>query len=248
MSDSIVPSFPLMLLNAGPLTWTPYHQWNDRCLLSYRASRAACGGSLYYIPAYRKPRDQRNAPVRVHADAKGRWLLADDAAEPLLFAELHRYNYGYQSDLLIIYQPAHPLSEPGPKLEPVLERELWQDALALVISGALLSSGSDVMRVVVGEGVPPLPEEWGKAVTLHYLSRRVREATTAAPVHLVAQPVLEVIPAAWWAQEPGKGLSTQLGYIASRREALEGAARLKRKKPTPVRRKGLLRRLLFPKK
>lgn len=242
MSDSIVPSFPLMLINAGPLTWTPYHQWNDRCLLSYRASRAACGGSLYHIPAYRKPRDQRNAPVRVHADAKGRWLLAgDDEAEPLLFAELHRYNYGYQSDLLIIFRPHHGAAA-------VLEGESWQDAMSLAISGALLSSGSDVLRVVVGEGIPLMPEEWGRAMTLHHLSRRMREATAGAPVQLLAQPVLEVIPAAWWAQEPGKGLSTQLGYIASRREALDGAARLKRKKPTPVRRKGLLRRLLFPKK
>lgn len=243
MSDAIVPSFPLMLLNAGQISWTPFHQWNDRCLLSYKISREACIGSLYYIPAHRQPRFHQPSPAR--ADAKGRWVLLGETGEPLVFADLHRYNFGYQSDLLYVnFREASPD---------------WQEALAVLVSGVLLSSDSDVLRVVLvnaptlaADPALTLPAEWGKAVTLHHLSRRLKELAGAgtkgdeSALELLAQPALEVLPQDWWGREPGKALRSQMGYIERLGKAERMNEAAKRKKPTPVRRKSLLRRLFFP--
>lgn len=239
MSDAIVPSFPLMLLNAGQISWTPFHHWNDRCLLSYKRSREACIGSLYYIPAHRQPRFRQPSPARV--DAKGRWVLLAEDHQPLVFAELHRYNFGYQSDLLYV-----TFCEATPQ---------WQDALAVLISGVLLSSATDVLRVILvnaptlaAESSVALPAEWGRAVTLHHLSRRLKELTALAGsrLELLAQPAVEVLPQDWWGREPGKALRAQMGYIERRGLAERRDEAAKRKKPTPVRRKSLLRRLFFP--
>lgn len=238
MSDPIVPSFPLMLLNAGDITWTPYHRWNDSCLFSYKRSRLDCIGSLYTIPAHYRVRTNNYS---YHAslaapDAKGRWALMTDDEEPQIFADLHRYDFGYQSDLLFIHQVA-----------PVTP-ERWLAAAAVVISGAMLSSGTDVLRVVgVKDGETPAGLwGWGKKLTLHQLSHRMRELTAGRRLELSPKEVLEVLPQDWWQREPGKGLRPQLRYIELRRQHLDGEAAARQKKPTPVRRKGLLRRLFFP--
>lgn len=242
MSDPIVPSFPLMLLNAGAITWVPFHRWNESCLFSYKRSRLDCIGSLYSIPAHYRQRSNTYSYHQSHAapDAKGRWALVDDLEQPVLFADLHRYDFGYQSDLLYIHEAQPPKAGREPSD--------WLSAVAVVVSGAMLSSGSDVLRVVVvkeREGLEPF-WEWGKTLTLHQMNRRMRELTAKSSLALVPKQVLEILPHDWWEREPGKALKPQLRYIEVRRRLIDGEAEAKRKKPTPVRRKGLLRRLFFP--
>lgn len=233
MPPNSISSFPVMLINSGKQIWIPFHLWDDAFINCYRASRVNSTGSLYDVPAYYKER------YHPKPDYKGKWIFTKDEKEvPLMWGELHRFNFGFQYDLLFFEKIAQFSGE--------------EEALSLLISGTILSSGSDILRVFPASPASSyfikslVERKCGDVKKVSYLSRKVVALSKKRVLSLVEIEGIEILSCDWWDTTPGKKYKKELSYIGISRSSLDQKEADRNKKPTKTSRRGVLSRLFFP--
>ncbi len=247
----IITRFLSTSFSTGEFQWFHEEGWEEEHLQELMAQNLPMPLGIYQQPPWVKERNlTKSAPDRLI----GRWILRTrqqdeykNIGDAVAYAQIKGFT---QVKLFVSLWKAknHSL-------------DLWHQALSLLISGVLIGTKGDLLKVYVcclppdlspQQLFPTLGGEISPGTTLKsirtpvntwsflagYAAKDFTKTQTSIDMEkaLVEIKVLEVSPTEWWASGPGKKSGETLHYLTSRITSDEDRNRLRRPRPRKLSR------------